>query len=435
MRDMDEVDKSTEKIIGAYSSFVPQEFIRLMGKEKITDVSLGDHVEMTMTILFSDIRDFTSISENMTPKDNFAFINSYLERMESVIARAGGIIDKYIGDAIMALFPIDADSALKGAINMLKELESYNAEREQSGYKPIKIGIGLNTGLMMLGIIGGRHHMESTVISDAVNLASRIESMTKNYMTPILISEHTYYSLNDPSKYSIRFIDRVKVKGKEQCQSVYEVFDPDEPLLKEAKKKTRAIFEQALAHYHLKKIPEAMELLYQCLNAAPDDSVARVYLERCQRFIETGIHESSGEAGLVVHWDDSIAIGHPVIDEQHRNLFEQANGLVEAMGKADDYSQLNNLIEFLSDYVVEHFATEEKLMKDIDYPFLDLQVNQHRQFRNHFMSFKEEIKKGLNIQRIFLLFRAQILVIDWLVNHTTKADRHLGRFLRLQSKA
>ncbi len=427
-----EGDERIEKIIEAYSRFVPQEFIRLMGMDTIIGIDLGEHIEMTMTILFSDIRDFTSLSEGMTPRENFSFINSYLERMEPVIARAGGIIDKYIGDAIMALFPKDADSAIRGAVDMLQHLEIFNNDRQKSGLPPIKIGIGLNTGLMMLGIIGGRHHMESTVISDAVNLASRIESMTKNYKTPILISEHTYYSLRDPSAYDIRFIDRVKVKGKEQCQSVYEVFDADPPLLREAKKKTKGIFEEALAHYHLKKIPEAMELLSQCLCEAPDDTVAQVYKERCQRFIETGIHESSGEVGLVVHWDDSIAIGNPVIDEQHRSLFEHANSLVDAIGKADDYSQLDSIIDFLSDYVVKHFKTEERLMVETGYPFLDLQIEQHRRFANYFTAFKEEIKKDLNTHRVFLLFRAQILVMDWLVNHTVKTDRHLGRFLRMK---
>ncbi|MCX7965152.1 MAG: bacteriohemerythrin [Syntrophorhabdaceae bacterium] len=428
------MDKSIDKIIDAYSRFVPQEFIKLMGKDNIMNVELGDHIEITMTILFSDIRDFTSISENMSPTDNFSFINSYLERMEPVIANSGGIIDKYIGDGIMALFPQGADSALKGAIGMLEELEAYNLELEKEGHKSIKIGIGINTGLMMLGIIGGRHHMESTVISDAVNLASRIESMTKNYMTSILISEHTYYSLHDPSAYHIRFVDRVRVKGKQQCQSIYEVFDKDPLKLRKAKMETKGIFEEALAHYHLKKIPEAMEMLSRCLDMAPDDTVARVYYERCRRFLETGIHESSGEAGLTVHWDDSMLIGHPLIDRQHKSLIEHANSLIEAMGSAYDYSQLNNLIEFLSNYVIEHFQTEEKLMKEIDYPFVDLQINQHRQFTDYFTAFKEEIRKDLNTHRVFLLFKAQILVTDWLLNHTTKLDRHLGRFLKSQNR-
>ncbi|MCX7817318.1 MAG: bacteriohemerythrin [Syntrophales bacterium] len=428
------MDKSIDKIIDAYSRFVPQEFIKLMGKDNIMNVELGDHIEITMTILFSDIRDFTAISENMSPKDNFSFINSYLERMEPVIANSGGIIDKYIGDGIMALFPQGADSALKGAIGMLEELEAYNSALERKGHKSIKIGIGINTGLMMLGIIGGKHYMESTVISDAVNLASRIESMTKDYMTSILISEHTYYSLHDSSVYHIRFVDRVKVKGKQQCQSIYEVFDKDPLKLRKAKMETKGIFEEALAHYHLKKIPEAMDMLSQCLDIAPGDTVARVYYERCKRFLETGIHESSGEAGLAVRWDDSMLIGHPVIDEQHKSLIEHASSLVEAMDRAYDYSQLNNLIEFLSNYVVEHFQTEEELMREIDYPFVDLQINQHRQFTDYFTAFKEEIRKDLNTHRVFLLFKAQILVTDWLLNHTTKLDKHLGRFLKLQHK-
>ena len=421
--------ESVDKIIKAYSRFVPSEVIGLMGKDTITGVDLGDNIEMTMTILFSDIRDFTSLSEGMTPRENFAFINSYLERMEPAIARAGGIVDKYIGDAIMALFPTNADDALNGAIGMLNQLIIYNNDRKKSSYLPIQIGIGLNTGLMMLGIIGGRHHMESTVISDAVNLASRIESMTKNYKTPLLMSEHTYYGLKDTSHNDIRFIDRVKVRGKEQCQSVYEVFDADPPSLREAKRSTKGLFEEALAHYHLKKAPEAMNLLSECLRQAPDDTAAQVYRDRCERFLATGVHESSGEVDLVIPWDVSLEIGDPMIDAQHRGLFEHVNGFVEAIGKSQDYAQLHTVIEFLDDYVARHFATEERCMAENSYPFLQLQIDQHRRFSRYFEAFKDEIRNDLNEHRVFLLFRAQILVMDWLVNHTSKLDRHFGKFL------
>ncbi|MCX5810378.1 MAG: bacteriohemerythrin [Proteobacteria bacterium] len=423
--------ESIDKIIEAYSRFMPREFIGLMGKDAITGVDLGDNIEMTMTILFSDIRDFTSQSEGMTPQENFAFINSYLERMEPVIARHGGIIDKYIGDAIMALFPTNADDALHGAIGMLNQLIIYNSDRKKSGYPTIRIGVGLNTGLMMLGIIGGKHHMESTVISDAVNLASRIESMTKNYGTPLLISEHTYYGLKDASHHDTRFIDRVKVKGKEQCQSVYEVFDADPLSLREAKRNTKGLFEEALAYYHLKKVPEVIDLLSECLRQAPDDTVAQVYRDRCERFLATGIHESSGEVDLVIPWDESFAIGDPVIDAQHRGLFEHVNKFVEAIGNSEDYTQLHTIIEFLDEYVARHFATEERCMAENNYPFLQFQIDQHRRFSRYFDAFKDEIKKDLNEHRVFLLFRAQILVIDWLVNHTSKLDRHFGKFLKM----
>jgi hemerythrin len=421
--------ESISNIIEAYSRFVPQEVLGLMGKDAITSVDLGDHIERTMTILFSDIRDFTSLSEGMTPQENFTFINSYLEQMEPVISCHEGIIDKYIGDAIMALFPTNADDALHGAIRMLDQLALYNEGQKESGKPPVRIGVGLNTGLMMLGIIGGKHRMESTVISDAVNLASRIESMTKNYGTPLLISEHTYYGLKDASHYDTRFIDRVKVKGKEQCQSVYEVFDADPPPLREGKRNTKALFEEALAHYHFKEVPKAMELLSACLRQAPSDTVAQVYRARCERFLSTGVHESSGEVDLIIPWDASFAIGHPEIDAQHRGLFEQAGGLVEAIGKSRDYKQLQKIIAFLDTYVARHFETEERCMAEKNYPFLQLQIDQHRRFSRYFEAFKDEIRKDLDAHRVFLLFRAQILVIDWLVHHTSRLDRHFGKFL------
>lgn len=422
--------ESLDRIRNSYSRFVPQEIIRLMGKDAITDVALGDHIEKTMTILFSDIRDFTALSEEMTPQENFSFINTYLDGMTPVISRHQGVVDKYIGDAIMALFPNNADDALSCAISMLNQLHQYNEDRSKSGNAPLRIGIGLNTGLMMLGIIGGAQRMESTVISDSVNLAARIESMTKDYRTPLLISEHTYYGLENASRYDTRFIDRVKVKGKAQCQSIYEVFDADPVALREGKRSTKYIFEEALAHYHFKDVSMALEMLTECLHQVPDDTVAQVYRDRCKRFLETGVHESSGEIDLLILWDATLAIGHPLIDTQHHDLFEHAGRFVQAIMKSPDYSQLQAVITFLDEYVALHFESEEQCMTEVNYPFLQLQIEQHQRFLRYYEAFKNEIRRDLHTHRSFLLFRAQILIIDWLVNHTAKLDRHFGKYLR-----
>ncbi|MEM7018537.1 MAG: adenylate/guanylate cyclase domain-containing protein, partial [Pseudomonadota bacterium] len=207
-----------------YARFVPHEFLQFLNKDSVVDVELGDHVQKEMTILFSDIRGFTSLSETMTPDENFRFINSYLSRMEPVIAGHSGFIDKYIGDAIMALFPTSADEAVRGSIDMLHSLSDYNEGRERAGYPLIKIGIGLNTGPLMLGTVGGKNRMDGTVISDAVNLASRVEGLTKTYGTALLITEWTYQRLYDVSQYQTRVIDRVRVKGKTEPVTVYEIF-------------------------------------------------------------------------------------------------------------------------------------------------------------------------------------------------------------------
>ena len=268
----------------AYSRFVPHEFLNFLNKESIVDIQLGDHIEKEMTILFSDIRGFTSLSEQMTPQENFDFINSYLGRMEPIISQCHGFIDKYIGDAIMALFPKEANKAVQAAIAMLHELNKYNLTRGRPGRSKFKVGIGIHTGNLMLGTIGSKNRMDGTVISDAVNLASRIEGMNKMYDTALLISEKTYACLTNASQFEIRTIDRVKVKGKSEPVTVYEVFDSDEPAVIELKMKTRHAFETGLIHYRQKEFVEASQYFTQALQIYPKDKVAQIYLKRCKHF-------------------------------------------------------------------------------------------------------------------------------------------------------
>ncbi len=267
----------------AYGRFVPHEFIQLMDKQSVVDVSLGDHVEKEMSILFSDIRGFTSISESMTPQENFDFINAYLSRMEPIIGKYDGFIDKYIGDAIMALFPSSADKAVQAAIGMLLRLQEYNTTRGRPGRPVLRIGIGLHTGWLMLGTVGGQNRMDGTVISDSVNLASRTEGLTKVYGTALLITARTYQCLQDPSWYHIRVIDRVRVKGKTEPVIVYEVFDADEPDEKALKLKTLEEFEQGFQHYHHDQHTEAYLCFQKVLAINPGDKAAQVYLERCEQ--------------------------------------------------------------------------------------------------------------------------------------------------------
>ncbi len=277
----DALDAELE-LTDAYGRFVPHEFLYFLGYESIVEVKLGEAVEMEMSILFSDIRDFTTLSEKMTPEDNFKFINSYLSCMEPAIAENNGFIDKYIGDAIMALFSGSADDAVKAGISMLKQLTDYNQGREKAGYLPVHIGIGINTGSLMLGTVGGPKRMDSTVISDAVNLASRIEGLTKNYGVSLLIGDRTFCGLEDPNVYNIRHIDRVTVKGKSEIVSVYEVFDADPAAIREGKLITKSIFEEAIQLYNKGSYPEAARFFQKCLRINPGDKVAQIYLERTQ---------------------------------------------------------------------------------------------------------------------------------------------------------
>src|SRR5919199_4224469 len=271
------------KINIAYSRFVPREFLRFLDKESIVDVQLGDQVHKEMTILFSDIRDFTSLSENMSPKENFNFINSYLSRVGPVIRNHNGFIDKYIGDAIMALFSESAQNALKAAIAMQQQVSLYNTHRHTIGYPSIAIGVGLHTGSLMLGTVGEKERMDTTVIADAVNLASRLEGLTKLYGAGIVISEQTLSRLDEQQAFSCRFLGRVRVKGKKAPVAVFEVYDGDPQPLIELKMQTRADFEQGVYLYHQEQFAQAQAIFQQVLQTNEQDKAARLYIKRCEQ--------------------------------------------------------------------------------------------------------------------------------------------------------
>jgi two-component system sensor histidine kinase ChiS len=269
----------------AYERFVPRTFLSLLDKLSIIDINLGDQVEKEMTILFTDIRGFTSISEAMTPQDNFDFINNYFGQMEPIILQYQGIIDKYIGDAIMALFPHSVDDAISAAIAMLKTLVNYNQILQRAGLPMLQIGVGIHTGPLILGTVGGQSRMDGTVISDAVNLASRVESLTKTYRTPLLISEASYLELSDTAKYFMRKLGRVKVKGKSKYINIFEVFSADTQTMQDGKLATLDRFEKAVDLYQQQSFEKAQKLFQACLSQNPLDTTAEVYIQYCQKSI------------------------------------------------------------------------------------------------------------------------------------------------------
>ena len=278
-----------ENLLAAYSRFVPKHFLHFLNKKSITDVQLGDQIQKEMTILFSDIRSFTTLSEGMTPAENFNFINSYLRRVGPVIRLHNGFIDKYIGDGIMALFPTDPDDAVMAAIDMIRKVGEYNVHRRSSGYQPIRIGIGIHTGLLMLGTIGEDERMDGSVISDAVNLCSRMEGLSKIYGGSILISKETLDKLKDPEKYHIRYLDKVRVKGKSVPISVYEVYTADPPDVLEKKDMSKEPLAQGIAFYYDRKFHEALAHFTSLHRDSPEDTVIRLYMTRCEINIRYGI--------------------------------------------------------------------------------------------------------------------------------------------------
>jgi two-component system sensor histidine kinase ChiS len=242
-----------------------------------------------MSILFADIRSFTTLSETMSPRENFDFLNSYLHQVCPIIRQHNGFIDKYIGDAIMALFPETVDDALTAAIEMQKQVAIYNEYRQKKGYLPISIGIGIHSGSMMLGIIGEEERLSSTVIADAVNLASRLEQLTKLYGAGIIVSGEALSKLDDPQTYTCRFLDRVQVRGKQSFVAVFEIYDGDSSLIQEFKTQTKRDFEQGVWLYFQEEFTKSQRYFERVLQVNDQDLAARLYLERIKVSQKAGL--------------------------------------------------------------------------------------------------------------------------------------------------
>ena len=214
--------KKQVQLTRAYQRFVPEQLLESLDKKSILDVQLGNQVQKEMTILFSDIRSFTNISEQLEPAENFKFVNDNLSAVVPSIRKYDGHVDKYIGDAIMALFTKKSSDAVNSVIDMLSKLDILNKKRVKDNLLNISIGIGINTGSVVLGTLGVPDRMEGSVISDTVKLSERLKELTKYYKVPLIISSETEKKL--PKAITQREIDEIEVKGKTNRVRIFEVF-------------------------------------------------------------------------------------------------------------------------------------------------------------------------------------------------------------------
>ncbi len=275
-----------KRLKGTMARYMPKEVADKLLEEG--SAALGGKTQKA-TVLFSDIRSFTTISERLGAQETVKMLNEYFGLMVDVILERGGILDKYIGDAIMAVFgapfssPQDADNAVKAALGMRRALRGFNDRRRVEGLPPIRMGVGLNTDEVLSGNIGSLKRMDYTVIGDGVNLASRLEGANKPYGTEVLISELTVRELQD--QYLLREVDQIRVKGKLQPIGIFEVLDEadeqDHPRLREQLE----IFAAARAAYRERDWSRAKAAFEEALALRTDDTVSRLYVERCHHFM------------------------------------------------------------------------------------------------------------------------------------------------------
>lgn len=285
---LDDVDARARELAETNLSiqrFVPFPFLTALDKKSVREVKRGDAIQTTMSVMFCDLRGFTTLAEKMGHEDTFRFINGYLGRMEPEILKTGGFINQYLGDGIMALFPKGADAACAAAVGMSRALEVLNAERAGRGESSLRIGIGIHTGRLMLGTIGGADQLDAGVVGDVVNTAARLEGITKMYGANVLLSGETMGALTAPERFQLRPLDAVKAKGKKEPLALIELLDADPKPLRDSKVATRGELEAALGLYRKGQFDDAA-IRFAALGArCPEDGAARALHERCAELI------------------------------------------------------------------------------------------------------------------------------------------------------
>lgn len=292
IREAKEREEAMRLIYEVTNKFVPHEFIRSLGRTVITDIQLGDQVEKIVTVLFSDIRDYTTLAEQMTPEENFRFVCSFNERIGPIIRAHHGFINQYLGDAIMAIFPGNAADALGAAIDMQKAVKELNATRALTNQTPIRIGVGMHTGPLIMGITGDQDRMDATTIADTVNTASRLESLTKHYKVNILLSEASANHLTDQDAFHLRHLGPVQLKGKMEATSIFECFNGTDELDMNNKLKSLPFFKLGMYNYFNKSFNEASDHFYQVLEIYPEDPTAKFFLGKVSQCLDMGIPEN-----------------------------------------------------------------------------------------------------------------------------------------------
>lgn len=293
IREAEEREAAMKKIFNTTEKFVPYQFINSLGHEVITDVKLGDQVEKIVTVLFTDIRNYTSISEKMTPEETFTFVCHLNERMGPIIRRHHGFINQYLGDSIMAIFPQSATDALSAAIEMQNAMTGFNNDRLKNDQPTVQIGVGMHTGPLIMGITGDHDRLDACTISDTVNTASRVESLTKHYKAPILLSGESLGHIREKNNFHIRNLGFVQLKGKLSSLNIYECFDCNTQDEIQKKTETQDFFDEGVSNYTNQLFRIACDSFRKVIELNKDDKTAMFFYNYIRQIIDSGIPENN----------------------------------------------------------------------------------------------------------------------------------------------
>ena len=279
--------------------FVPQQFFKSLGKKGILDIQLGDQVQRNMTVMVANLRGFSQLSQQLTPAENFNFMNSFLSRFGPLVRKEDGLISKYLGAGFMALYPGYAEQSLRTAVAIRRELTAYNEDRRRSGYVSVDMGIAIHHGPLMMGIIGEEQRWEGNVISEDVHLTSVLERLSEELGSHILVTREFFEQLREPERFRHRKLGRITPEGQKQAVELIDVYEGDTDVLLQAKDRTKALFERGLVLCQEGRFYDARETFVEVIKLNRLDKAAKLYFYLCDEYFQKGT--SSG-------WNGTLAV-------------------------------------------------------------------------------------------------------------------------------
>jgi len=271
-----------------FEKFVPPAYLRRIAAKGLQSIRLGEADQQDVTILCCDIRGFTPLSERLNPSQLIAFVNGFLDRITKPMSRQGGVIDKFIGDAVLCIFEgtDSAQRAVACGIEMLGEVKTFNADGGRLKDQPVQIGIGLHFGPVILGTIGSSERMDSTVLGLTVNLTKRLEEVTKTLHVDMIISDQVAKRLPDRNHYRLRDLGEAWVKGALTPLTLFEVYDQDPPEVRNLKDRVGCILTEGVGLVRTGHLEAALAKFQEAQSISPEDLPTRLLLTSLTNVME-----------------------------------------------------------------------------------------------------------------------------------------------------
>ncbi|RUS45891.1 HAMP domain-containing protein [Cohnella sp. AR92] len=284
------------KLSNAYFRFVPQQFLKVLGKKNMTQISLGEQSNRRMTMLVCNMRQFSEFSKSLTTDEIFRFINSFLKEFGPSVREHGGFTSRYLGPGMLSMFPNEPEEALKAALKLRSTLEAYNLGRRTSGYEPIDIGIAIHTADVMIGIIGEEQRLEGSVVSADVDLTLGLEKLSAKLGVQVLMTEDSMRSMKKLPQSSYRKLGSFQLDGESQPIELFDLYEGDPDHIRKLKQETKESFERAVELFRSGRFYDAREVFVAVVKKNRYDLAAKLYFFECDRYFQEGVSEQWNNA-------------------------------------------------------------------------------------------------------------------------------------------